>query len=146
MSEPGARADKHAAGGDAPASGDDVSLVRREEELELGTASHQVGSVTARKHVESEPVSEVVPRQVEQLDDVERRAAEEGDSGEVEVLPDGSVSIPILEEEVVVTKRTVVRERVIVRKRTQVEHQRVETDVRKERVEVEAEGDVELDD
>ena len=53
-----------------------------------------------------------------QLEDVEheRVPAGEGDSGEIEVLPDGSVSIPLFEEELVVTRRTVLRERVIVRK------------------------------
>jgi len=38
------------------------------------------------------------------------------DSGEIEYLDDGSVSIPIIDEELVVYKRLVVRERVIVRK------------------------------
>ena len=42
----------------------------------------------------------------------------EADSGEVEVLPDGSVSIPVFQEELVIEKRLVVRERVIVRKHT----------------------------
>ena len=74
--------------------------------------------------------------------DIERVSAAEGDSGEIETLADGSVSIPILEEELVVTKRTVVRERIVVRKRTVTEDQRVEADLRKERVVVEPEGDI----
>jgi hypothetical protein len=39
------------------------------------------------------------------------------DSGRVETLPDGSISIPVLEEQVVVSTRTVVRERLVVRRR-----------------------------
>jgi len=39
------------------------------------------------------------------------------DSGRVETLPDGSVSIPVLEEQVVASTRTIVRERVVVRRR-----------------------------
>jgi uncharacterized protein (TIGR02271 family) len=68
---------------------------------------------------------------------VERRPAGEEDSGEIETLPDGSVSIPVLEEELVVTKRVVVRERIIVHKdvATRIEH--VETELRQERVELE---------
>jgi uncharacterized protein (TIGR02271 family) len=67
---------------------------------------------------------------------VERVPAAEGDSGEVETLPDGSISVPVLEEELVVTKRVVVRERVIVRKRTTTERRRIEAELRKERVDL----------
>ena len=122
------------------------SVVRHEEELELGTAVANVGAVRAQKRVETEQAEQVVPRRIEHVDDVERMAPAEGDSGEVEVLPDGSVSIPVFEEELVVTKRLVVRERVVVRKRTETEHRRVEADLRKERVELEAEGPVEIED
>lgn len=59
------------------------------------------------------------------------------DSGEVEHLPDGSISIPIIEEELIVTKRLIVRERIIVRKDTIVETRRIETELRRERVETE---------
>ncbi len=61
------------------------------------------------------------------------------------MLPDGSVSIPILEEELVVTKRTVVRERILIRKRTVTEHQRVEAELRRERVELDSEDDAEIE-
>jgi uncharacterized protein (TIGR02271 family) len=44
--------------------------------------------------------------------------------------------VPVLEEELVVTKRVVVRERVIVRKRTTTERRRIEAELRKERVDV----------
>ena len=76
--------------------------------------------------------------------DVERAAPREGDSGEVETLPDGSISVPVLEEQLVVEKRMVVRERIIIRKRTVSEEHRVQAELRKERVEVEADPGVEL--
>ena len=117
------------------------SVVRHEEQLDVGVESHQVGSVTARKRVDHETVREEVPRNIEQFDDLERTAPLDGDTGEVEVLPDGSVSIPILEEELVIQKRIVVRERVVVRKRTETRTELVETTVRKERVEVEGAED-----
>ena len=60
------------------------------------------------------------------------------DSGEIEYLEDGSVSIPVLEEELVVTKRTVVRERIIVRKQWITEAQRIQAELRRERVEIDA--------
>ena len=116
---------------------EDASVARHEEELQIGAETRDVGAVHASKRVETEEVHEVVPRSVEHVDEMERTAAHDDDSGEVEVLPDGSVSIPILEEELVIEKRTVVRERVIVRKRTETRHERVETTLRKERVAVE---------
>ena len=125
-------------------SSDETSLLRSEEELEVGTRTEQVGALRARKHVETEHVEELVPRHIEHAD-VERMAPAEGDSGEIETFEDGSVSIPILEEELVITKRMVVRERIVIRKRTLTEEHRVEADLRKERVELDAEGDVDID-
>jgi uncharacterized protein (TIGR02271 family) len=120
------------------ADGERTELTRHEEELRLGTQVATVGSVHAKKRVELEKVAQDFPRRVEHAD-VERISAEENDSGEVEMLPDGSVSIPILEEELVVTKRTVVRERIVIRKETVTERERVETELRRERVELESE-------
>ena len=124
--------------------GDDASPVRHEEELRVGTAWEDAGAVRARKHVEHEHVEQVVPREIEQAE-VEREAPREEDSGEIETLPDGSVSVPVFEEQLVVTKRLVVRERVIIRKRTTTESERVRADLRKERVEIETVGDADLD-
>ena len=124
---------------------DEAALVRHEEELGVETRWTEAGGVRARKRVETEHVEETVPREVEDLEEVVRTAPNEQDSGEVETLPDGSVSIPILEEELVVTKRTVVRERVIVRKRTVTEQKRVEAEIRKERIELEVDEGVEVE-
>jgi uncharacterized protein (TIGR02271 family) len=117
-----------------------TSLVRHEEELELGTQEYEAGTVRARKRVETQRVERVEPRSVER-GDFERAPADDADSGEIETLEDGSVSIPLFEERLVVRKELFVRERVILRKRTVTEHHRIETELRKERIEVE--GDVE---
>jgi uncharacterized protein (TIGR02271 family) len=122
---------------------DDATLVRHEQELGVGTTAEQAGAVHARKRLEAQHVEELVDREYEDAD-LERIEASENDSGEVETLPDGSISIPILEEELVITKRTVVRERLIVRKRTVTEQQRVEADLLRERVEIEADPGVEV--
>ena len=63
------------------------------------------------------------------------RSGPDYDSGEIEYLDDGSISIPIIEEELVVMKRLVVRERVIVRKETEVERRRIDVELRRERLE-----------
>ena len=54
------------------------------------------------------------------------------------------MSIPVFEEELVVTKRLVVRERVIVRKEKRVEQETVTAELRRERVEIEADPGIEL--
>jgi uncharacterized protein (TIGR02271 family) len=117
-----------------------TSLVRHEEELELGTQEYEAGTVRARKRVETQRVERVEPRSVER-GDFERAPADDADSGEIETLEDGSVSIPLFEERLVVRKELFVRERVILRKRTVTEHHRIETELRKEWIEVG--GDVE---
>jgi uncharacterized protein (TIGR02271 family) len=68
----------------------------------------------------------------------------EGDSGEIETLPDGSLSIPLYEEELVVSKRTVLRERVIIRKELAARTERVEAELRREQVELDADDNIEL--
>jgi uncharacterized protein (TIGR02271 family) len=117
-----------------------AAAVRHEEELELGTQEYEAGTVRARKRIEKERIEWVEPRSVES-GDFERAPAAEGDSGEIETLADGSVSIPLFEERLVVSKELVVRERVIVRKRTVTEQQRIEAELRKEHIEIE--GDLE---
>ena len=121
-----------------------ADLVRHEEELELGTTERVAASLSAHKRVQRDTVVQDVDRQVERLDEVERVPARDGDSGEVETLADGSISIPIFEEELVVSKRVVVRERVVIRKRTETKTQRVEAELRRERVEVDADDNVDV--
>src|SRR5919206_4191687 len=121
-------------------SNDRPEVLRHAEELNLATRPTAIGDVYAAKRVEVENVTQDVPREVEHAS-VERLAPAEGDSGQIETLPDGSISIPVLEEELVVTKRTVVRERVVIRKRTVTETKRVTAELRRERVELETDGD-----
>lgn len=117
---------------------DRTSVVRHEEELSVGARPVEYGHVRARKHVDTEMVDEIVERQAEYPEGTERVAPDENDSGEIETLEDGSVSIPVFEERLVISKEMVVRERVILRKRTVTEHERVQAELRKERVEIEA--------
>ena len=112
-------------------------LIRHEEELKIGTQTVESGTVRARKEVTTETVSAPVSRQIEEFDNVDRVAPAEQDSGQVETLEDGSISIPILEEELVITKRLVVRERVILRKRVTTEQRVVEAELRREHISIE---------
>ena len=115
-------------------------LVRHAEELELATRPTALRDVYAAKRVESEHVTQDLPRKVEHAS-VERHEPAEGDSGELEILPDGSISIPVLEEELMVTKRTVVRERLVIHKEVVTETQRVEAELRREHVDLDLPGD-----
>ena len=70
--------------------------------------------------------------------------ADEHDSGRIHVLPDGSVSIPIYSEELIVTRRTVLKERVIIRKEITTETTNVTTELHAEHVEIDSEGRVDI--
>jgi uncharacterized protein (TIGR02271 family) len=117
-----------------------TELSLREERLRVGKTARTQHIVRIGKDVETEHVSADIPRAQEDVD-VQRVPPAPDDSGEVETLPDGSVSIPILEEELVITKRTVVRERLIVRKVVRTEQARVEADLKRERVDIQADPD-----
>ena len=120
----------------------EVSVVRSEERLDVGTVEREAGKVRIRKDVETVPYDEVVSYLAEAAD-VERVGPDPDDSGEVETLPDGTLSIPVIEEQLVVEKRRVVVERVLVRKRQETREQRVTTELQRERVTVEADAAVE---
>ena len=113
----------------------DETLILHEEEVTVDKRWEGVGSGRVGRKVETEHVAQDFPRRREELEQ-ERVQADENDSGEIKTLPDGSISIPLYEEELVVTRRTVLRERVIVRKENVTEWLRVEADLRRERLEV----------
>lgn len=125
---------------------DSSEVVRHEERAEVTTEAGEAGRVRVGKRVESRPVEQVVERSVEHADPSEHVDADEGDTGEVFTLPDGSVSIPVFEEVLVVTKKLVVRERVVVRKHTVVDEHVLQTELRREHVAVETEGEAEVED
>jgi uncharacterized protein (TIGR02271 family) len=118
----------------------DASLVRHEEQLELGKRAYRSGTLRARRSVEEHGVEEVVPRLVEEAD-VEHTPVGPEDSGQIETLPDGSISIPLREEQLLVSKRVVVRERIVIRKRMKTVHETIRDELRSERMEVETEGE-----
>jgi uncharacterized protein (TIGR02271 family) len=51
------------------------------------------------------------------------------------------VSIPLVEEELVVTRRLVVRERIVIRKRKRFDTERVEVTLRSEHIEIQERSD-----
>lgn len=114
---------------------------RSEEGLRVDRAVHEVGAARFRKVVEEDSIVETFDLGTEHAE-AERHPPREHDSGEIETLPDGSVSVPVFEEQLVVEKRLVVRERMIIRKEVVTEHQEVAADLRREVVEVDVDDAV----
>lgn len=137
-SEPGPGRQQDERGKESP------SLVRHEEEARIGKEWREAGRVRAIKSWETHEVTEDVPRRTEVVEGMERQPVQGEDSGEVETLPDGSISIPVFEEELVVSRRLVVKERVIVRKHEEVREETVRAELGRERIEIQTEGDAEV--
>jgi uncharacterized protein (TIGR02271 family) len=118
-------------------------LVRHEEEVSGTHAGgwRGVGYVRARSRIGRSRVDLAVAKAVERAA-LERVPVAEGDSQRIETLDDGSISIPVFEEELVVTKRVVLKERIVLRKRIETVTETVVDELRKERIEIEADESV----
>ena len=120
--------------------GDEDTLTLSEEELAVGKRQRQAGEVEVEKHVETEHVRETVPVTREEVV-VERRPA----TGRTDArIQEGEIHVPLMEEEVVVDKRTVAKEELVIKKQQVTEDEVVEADLRKERAEIHKEGDVRM--
>ncbi len=127
---------------DSIAKPDETMLLRLEEEADVRPSGWRgVGFLRASKRVETVRVEEAVAHDREALD-LERLPAAADDPGGVITLADGGISIPVYEEEVVVTKRVVLKERVVIRKRVETHTVPVATEVRRERVEIDVDRDI----
>jgi uncharacterized protein (TIGR02271 family) len=115
---------------------DELRVQRTEEELTAGTREVEAGQVSVRKNVRTDRESIEVPTRHEEVS-VERVPLL-GEASEAEIGED-EVSVPVTEEEVVVSKRPVVKEEVRVRKDVVSDTEVVEEDVRREEIEIEDE-------
>lgn len=115
-------------------------LVLHDEELSVEKEVREIGAVRLLKTVETEHVSEPVEL-VREYAEIDRVPPNDEESGEIETLPDGSLSIPVLAEELVLSKRVVVVERVVVRRSAAREEHAVEADLKRERLEVDVTDD-----
>ena len=111
---------------------DEIRVQRQEEELRAGVREREAGQVGVRKTVRTEREQIAVPKKREEVS-VERVPVNDGTPGEI---GEDEVSVPIVEEEVVVDKRAVVKEEIRVRKDVVQEEEVVEADVRKEEVDI----------
>jgi uncharacterized protein (TIGR02271 family) len=112
-------------------------FVRHEEELSVGKQQVDAGSVRLRKWVETEPVAMSVELQHETAR-VVREAVDEP-VGE-HAFEEQEIEVSLHAEQPVVEKQTVAKERIGVEKDVRTTTQTVESEIRKERVEVDEGG------
>ncbi len=113
---------------------DEFRVQRSEEELRVGTRGREAGSVKVRKRVRVDRERLSVPTRREEVS-VERVPVS-GEATEAQIGED-EVSVPVVEDEVVVQKRAVAKEEIRIRKDVVRGEQIVEEDVRREEVEIE---------
>src|SRR5919202_1882897 len=112
---------------------DELRVQRSEEELRTGTREREAGALNVRKRVRTAREHVRVPTKHEEVS-VERVPVNEEGTGAQ--IGEDEVSMPVVEEEVVVGKRAVVKEELRLRKDVVEDEEIVEEDVRKEEVEV----------
>ena len=112
---------------------DELRVQRTEEELRAGVREREAGQVNVRKSVRTERERIAVPKRREEVS-VERVAVDEPASEGL--IGEAEVSVPVVEEEVVVDKRAVVKEEIRVRKDVVEDEEIVEADVRKEEIDI----------
>lgn len=116
-------------------------LTLSEEELAVGKRRVASGEVEVGKRVETQHVRESVPVTREEVT-IERRPAT--GMSTAPTIEEGEIRVPLSHEEVIVEKRVVPKEELVIKKHEVQGEQVVEEDVRRERVEVNRTGDVNL--
>lgn len=125
------------------ARGDDAnSVVRHEEEVNVGTERVQTGRARLRKHIVHDTKTITVPVEREEVEIVREPIAEGEHGGR---LSDEDVEVTLSEERPVVEKDVVAKERVGLDKNVVRDQEQVQTDVAREEVEIERDGDVRND-
>lgn len=121
------------------ARGDDAnSVVRHEEEVNVGTERVQTGRARLRKHIVHDTETVTVPVEREEVEIVREPIADGEHGGE---LSDGDVEVTLSEERPVVEKDVVAKERVGLDKNVVRDQEQVQTDVAREEVDIERDAD-----
>jgi uncharacterized protein (TIGR02271 family) len=133
-------------GHDTSGRNTDDAMTRSEEQVHAGTEKVTAGKARLRKWVETEDVNVKVPVTKEKarlvtepITDANRDSALDGPG-----ISEEEHEVTLTEERPVVAKETVPVERVKLTKDTERTEEQVSEQVRKERIEAEAEGDVDL--
>jgi uncharacterized protein (TIGR02271 family) len=121
----------------------EAHLELREEELHVDRRTVRSGEVDVSKDVVTEHEEIDVPRRHEEVE-IDYRPSSTHRPAEGRIGEDEEIHVPLYEEEVNVTKETVVTGEVDITKREVEETEHVSEDLRKERLRVEREGDVDI--
>jgi len=125
-----------------PRSSTDQAMTRSEEQLRVGTETHETGRARLRKHIVTEHVTTTVPVQHEEVT-IEREPITEANRDAAMTGPDlteAEHEVTLHEERVVTEKETVPVERVRLGTETVTENQQIDETIRKERIEGERTG------
>jgi uncharacterized protein (TIGR02271 family) len=120
---------------------DQIKMTRSAEDVRIGKREVKAGEVEVKKGVETERITEPVTLRHEEVDIERRPVTGSAASRDVQISAQ-EIRVPVTEEEAIVEKRPVIKEEVVISKRPVEERDTVETDVRKERIDVEHHGDV----
>ena len=121
-------------------TGTDESMVRREEELNVGKEKVQTGQARLRKYVVTEDETVTVPVRKEKVRLEREPLTDEDRAAGAGTISEGETDVTLSEERVVVDKETVAKEKVGLHKDVEETEETVSEQVRKEQVDVE--GDV----
>jgi uncharacterized protein (TIGR02271 family) len=124
---------------------DEARVQLNEEQLSVGKRREQDGVVDIHKRVDTEHVRRQVPLSHEEAI-VERRPITGDRMSTAADISEEEIRVPLSREEAVVEKRVVPSEELVVKKRNVTEQETVEADLRRERAEIEREGDAPLRD
>lgn len=120
--------------------GDGNSVVRHEEQVNVGTERVQTGRARLRKRVVTEQETVTVPVEREEVE-VVREPVGEGQARDGGSLGEEDLEVTLTEERPVVDKEVVAKERVGLDKNVVQDQERVQTEVGREEVEVVNDGD-----
>lgn len=126
-------------GGPGGADMEDRSVIRHEEQVDIGVERREGGQARMRKHVETERFDETVPLHHEELEVERRPITDPSQVSDNERMEEGEETFTLYEERPVVSKEEVPVEEIHVRKRDVTREEHVEGELRKERVEFEGE-------
>ena len=114
------------------------SVVRHEEEVNVGTERVQTGRARLRKHIVHDTETVTVPVEREEVEIVREPIADGEHGGR---LSDEDVEVALSEERPVVEKDVVAKERVGLDKNVVRDQEQVQTDVAREEVDIERDAD-----
>ena len=116
-------------------------IIRSEEELAVGKRRTEAGEVQVHKRVETEHVRRPVQLAHEEVTVERRPITDPAMAATTPTIEGDEIHVPLMQEEAVVEKRVVPKEELVVRKREVQESEVVEADLRRERIDVDRDGD-----